>query len=81
MWKKTKSNSLKYIVYIGHFATIMIVPILLCVYIAIYLQKRFGLGTWIVGIGIALGLLLMISNFVGFVRQVLSETDKEHRRK
>lgn len=81
MGKETKSSSIKYIVYIGHFATIMIVPILLCVYIATYLQRRFQLGSWVVGIGIALGLLLMISNLVGFVRQVLSETDKEHRKK
>jgi len=78
---KTKSSPLKYIAYIGHFATIMIVPILLCVYIATYLQKRFQLGSWVVGIGIILGLLLMVSNLVGFVRQVLNETDKEHRRK
>lgn len=81
MRKNTKLRSLKYIVYIGHFAAIMIVPILLCIYISTYLQKRFQLGSWVVGIGIALGLLLMVSNLVGFIRQVLNETDKEHRRK
>lgn len=81
MKKKSKTSSLIYITYIGHFAAIMVIPILLCVYVAIYLQKKFQLGSWIVGVGIVIGLLLMISNLVGFVRQVLSETDKENRGK
>ena len=34
----------------------VIVPLLLCLFGALYLQNRFGLGGWIVAVGVLLGL-------------------------
>lgn len=47
----------RHLVWITQFGLSIAVPPLVCIFLAVFLQRSFSLGGWIVGAGIALGAL------------------------
>lgn len=54
-------------------------PLLLCVLLAVWLRNRFGVGGWVVVLGILLGLGGAVSAGVAFARSLRSLDDPKHK--
>ena len=52
----------------------LVIPLLLCLLAAGWLQRRFQLGNWILLVGLGLGLGAMGVTFYRFVRGILNDT-------
>lgn len=52
----------------------LVIPLLLCLLAAGWLQRRFQLGNWILLVGLGLGLGAMAVTFYRFVRGILNDT-------
>ncbi|MDD6237102.1 MAG: AtpZ/AtpI family protein [Clostridiales bacterium] len=52
----------------------LVIPLLLCLLAAGWLQRRFQLGNWILLVGLGLGLGTMGVTFYRFVRGILKDT-------
>ena len=54
------------------------VPLLICILGANFLHVKFGVGSWIVVIGIILGIVLAFMQFAYFIKDALKQTkDKD----
>jgi hypothetical protein len=62
---------------ITQFGVSLISPILLCLFVSIWIQERFQIGYWVVIIGILLGIAAMMNTFYRFYKKYTSEEDKE----
>lgn len=56
--------------FLGQLGFSLAMPLILCIWGAIWLKDRFGLGNWIVIAGLILGLGGAVSSFNGFIRYV-----------
>ena len=52
----------------------LVIPLLLCLLAAGWLQRRFQLGNWILLVGLGFGLGAMGVTFYRFVRSILNDT-------
>ena len=59
----------------------LVVPLLLCLWAAGRLQRRFHLGNWILLVGLGLGLGAMGVTFVRFVRGILKDSKPDRNKK
>lgn len=69
-------SALKYAAFIGRFGFSVILPVILCIWGADFLIKRFALPEYVMAIGIILGLCTGAVNFVRFCKYALSESEK-----
>lgn len=74
-----KLSALKYLVWVSSLSASLITPIVICVLFAGWLQKRFLLGGWVMGVAIVLGLLTAVMNLVKFFRFVQQQAEKSSR--
>lgn len=79
--KKTRPfQFLQYLSYLTQLGLSIAVPPVLCVLAAGWLQKRFGIGDWIMLCGIFLGIGAGASSFLSFIRyfrrQIRRESDE-----
>jgi len=54
-------------------------PIVLPIFAASYLQKKFRLGDWVVPVAVIIGLYGAASSIYGFVKYALKEADKSRK--
>ena len=59
----------------------LVVPLLLCLWAAGWLQSRFHLGSWMLLIGLGLGFGAMGVTFYRFVRGILKDTNSDRNKK
>lgn len=51
----------------------LVCPPLLCVFVALKLQERFGLGNWVMIVAILVGILSAACTFISFAKQMLTD--------
>lgn len=55
----------------------LVAPLLLCVLLTVWLKDRFSLGSWVVLVGIGIGLASMALTFYRFIRGYLHQSRKQ----
>ncbi len=73
-WVRSFARS---IVFLIQFGFSLVLPPLLCVAAAHWLQQRYQLGGWIWALAIGLGLLMAAGSFAEFVRHMQREAAQE----
>ena len=68
MKNKAFFEAVKYVGFITQLGLSMIVPLLLCIFVTIWLRDKFGLGNFVVLIGIILGILTSFYNLATFIK-------------
>lgn len=82
MKKATDFSPLTYLVWVGQLGLSLVLPIVLCVYGAVWLSNRFHLGGWTVFVGLAFGLgvaFISLYRFFGIIQKA-AEQKKENQR-
>lgn len=64
---------------ITQFGISLVAPLLLAMWGAGWLQRRFGLGSWVMLVAVALGLGGMFSSFLRFVRYVEKQAKRDQQ--
>ena len=59
----------------------LVCPPLLCVFIAVKLQERFALGTWVLIVAIVVGILSAACTFISFAKQIMTDVKSEESEK
>jgi len=73
-------NALRYF-YLGLQLVVGIVmPFVICLFLAGWLKTRFGLGNWITIVGIIVAFLLMVGDVYSFGKMMLRMLDKKDGR-
>ncbi len=62
---------------ITQFSVLLISPILLCVFVAVWIKNRFGTGYWVIMAGIVLGIASMGLTFYKFYKKYTSDKDND----
>ena len=70
-------RAMKYLSFLTQVGLSILTPILLCVLAAVWLQNRFGLGNWVVVVGILLGVGGGFCSLFQFFQFVQREGKKE----
>lgn len=73
--KKNLSN-LKYLSLITQFGLSLATPPILCIFFALWLQKKFGVGDWAVICAIAVGLISSACTFFDFIKKAVKSNNK-----
>lgn len=60
--KKNSNDYLKYLAFITQVGITILTPIALCIFLAIFLTRKFGIGQWVIILGILLGISAGILN-------------------
>ena len=68
MSEKKQSNIYRNLLYLTQIGLSMAIPPIMAIWGASWLQERFGLGDWVMLLGILLGIGGMISNLVEYIR-------------
>lgn len=55
----------------------LVCPPLLCVFVAVKLQERFGMGEWIVIVAVVVGVLSSVCSFITFAKQMIAQAKAE----
>ncbi len=71
-WTKT----FKYLSWLTQLGVSVAAPPLLCIWICWQLQRRFGLGEWLMILGILFGLGGSISSAAGFYRMTRRQAER-----
>ena len=72
-------KALKNLTMLTQLALSLLTPTLLCIFGAIWLKNKFGLGQWIVMLGIFLGLGSGVQSVYTFAKQFMKEADKSQK--
>ena len=62
---------------ITQFGISTITPMLLCIFVAVWLQSRFGLGDWVVLVGVLMGVGSGFMSMMKMIRQMSELSRKE----
>ncbi len=52
----------------------MTVPLVLCIFGASFLHRKFGVGNWIIIVGIILGIVILFYQFAYFFKNAMKQT-------
>ena len=63
---------LRYLGYLTQFGLSVVTPILLCVLLAVYFCDRYGIGEWLIALGLGVGLISAGCGFFRFARLFLA---------
>ncbi|MEG2038863.1 MAG: AtpZ/AtpI family protein [Oscillospiraceae bacterium] len=76
--KKTSNmfQVMKNLTYIAQVGISVAVPLILCIFVTSWLQKRFELGTWIVLFGIIFGVGSSACSLIQFFKYMAREAKK-----
>lgn len=78
--RKIALECFRNLAYLTQFGVSLAMPPLLCLWAAGWLREKFQLGNWIMLVGLLLGLGGAVSSFVGFMRHVQRQADKEDKK-
>lgn len=62
---------------VTQFGISTITPMLLCIFVALWLQNRFGLGDWVVLVGVLMGVGSGFMSMMKMIRQMSELSRKE----
>lgn len=81
MKKEDGFSALRWLVWVTTLGVSLITPVVIAVYAALWLQRRFSLGGWVVIVGIVFGLGGAGVSFYHFTRaaQAAAQHRKEHK--
>lgn len=83
--KKDMQKALEYLIYVGQLGLDLIMPSLLCLGAAWYIDNHFHWGVWVYVVGLGLGLAAGGMTFMKFYRRVvmkgLKKPDKKNRKR
>ncbi len=74
-WAKT----FKYLSWLTQLGVSIVAPPLLCVWACWWLQRRFGLGVWVMILGILFGLGGSVSSAAGFYRMMRRQAERDRQ--
>lgn len=74
-------SAMKYLSFLTQLGLSIVTPIVLCIWGAVWLQNRFGLGGWVLIVGILLGVGGGGSAFYQFYQFIQREEQREKERK
>ena len=63
---------LRYLAYLTQFGLSVVTPIVFSVLLAVYFCDRYGIGEWLIVLGLAVGLISAGCGFFRFARLVLA---------
>lgn len=72
-------NTAKWLSYVTQLGLSIVTPIVLCVFVAIYIKNKTGWGDIVVVIGLVVGLVAGAYSFYSFVKIVLKSTKNTKR--
>ena len=67
----------RYMSWLVQLGVSVVTPVVLCLLAGLWLQERFSLGSWVVLVGLAVGLLTGASVFMQFLRYAQREADRK----
>lgn len=76
---KKSFDAFKNLVFLSQIGLSLVLPIILFLMLASYLQTRFSLGTWVMPVALILGLISGGSSFISFLRYMYNEAKKSER--
>ena len=74
---KEKTEILQGLSSITQLGLSVAVPPILCIFLALWLQKKFSVGDWIVPVCLAVGLISGICSFASFIRTARYKAEKK----
>lgn len=76
---KETARSWRYLSLISQLAISMITPVLLMIFVCIWLKNKFGLGNWVVMAGMLLGIGSGLSSVWTYLKRFLREGEKQQQ--
>lgn len=67
-----KNKTFSYLALGLQFTSSMVVPPVVCIFLALYLQDKYKLGDWVMGVSVALAALLMFSSLISFAKTAVA---------
>ncbi|MBE6836571.1 MAG: AtpZ/AtpI family protein [Ruminococcus sp.] len=65
---KKKNNMLSYLALGLQFTSSIVVPPVVCIYLGLYLQDKYKLGDWVMGVSVSLSAVLMFASLYNFAK-------------
>ncbi len=75
--KEQRKGTFAKLIMVTQLSVSLIAPVLLCVFLSVWIQKRFQTGYWVIVIGILLGIASMINTFYRFYKDQTDENNKK----
>ena len=73
-----KKKPLKSYAILGlQFTSMMITPVIVCILIGYYVEKKYNLGSWFMTICVFVSFALLIFNLVSFARMAVHISEKQ----
>lgn len=79
-----KNKTLSYFALGFQFTSSIVVPPVVCIFLALYLQDKYKIGDWIMGVSVALSAVLMFTSLFNFAKTAVllsKKTDKQEEDK
>lgn len=76
---KETARSWRYLSLISQLAISMITPVLLMIFVCMWLKNKFGLGNWVVMAGMFLGIGSGLSSVWTYLKRFLREGEKQQQ--
>lgn len=73
--KNSLGKNLKYLAFVTQIGITMLTPVALCMAAAIYLTRTFGIGQWLIILGILLGIFAGMLNVYKLIMSALKKKD------
>ena len=70
-------KSLKYITMLTQLGISVMSPLIICIFVSIWLKNRYSLGDWAVLAGILLGIASGLTSFWNYIKKFTSDMQKE----
>lgn len=72
-------NTIKHISFLTQFGLSVITPLLLCIFLGVWLKNKFGLGDWIVFTAIIIGLISAFYSAASVFVYIFKEAKKSEK--
>lgn len=73
---KKNFDAVKNLAFLSQIGLSLVLPIVLFLMLASYLQNKFGMGDWTTLVALILGLVSGVSSFISFLRYAYNEAKK-----
>ncbi len=70
------AGAIKNLAYVTELGFLLVIPLVLLLFLANFLQSRFGWGQWTTMVGLLLGILCGVANFWSFAKYWTREAKK-----
>lgn len=77
--KPHNGNSLKYLALLSQLAISLLTPCFLMIILCLWLKNKFGLGDWVVLVGLFMGLGSGISSVWAYLKRAMRDAEKQQK--